>query len=277
MIAAEQFRRRLMARSIEQGDGYVIITVDVEDTSYTYEMRWNNGNFDMSQVTRIEVDGQSIDISNTFPIASTIGEHTVKVFFDNLVDAGSMFYNLQWKETKDGNSVILFVYLDISNLRTNKIEDASDMFRGMFVRENLINGIEKMNTSNIVIMTRMFYQAFTSNVNFSLNLSQWDVSNVVDMTEMFYLYGIYSTYGLTSVNLSGWDTSNVVSMARMFYGCYALTELTMTGATNPNADVTDMFKDVGQTKSGTFYYNPAYDYSHIIAQLPSTWTAVQIS
>lgn len=276
MIAAEQFRRRLMmARSIEQGDGYVIITVDVEDTSYTYEMQWNNGNFDMSQVTRIEVDGQSIDISNTFPIASTIGEHTVKVFFDNLVDAGSMFYGLRWKRTKDGKSTVLYVYLDISNLRTNKIEDTSDMFREMFTRENLINGIEKMNTSNIVTMTRMFYQAFASNVNFSLNLSQWDVSNVSDMTEMFRLSGTYSTYGLTSVNLSGWNTSNVASMARMFYGCYNLTELTMTGPTNPNADVTDMFKDI--TKSGTFYYNPQYDYSHIIAQLPSTWTAVPIT
>lgn len=42
----------------------------------------------------------------------------------------------------------------------------------------------------------------------------------------------------------------------------------MSGVTNYDM----MF--AGITTTGTLSYNPAYDYSKIIAQLPSTWTAV---
>jgi hypothetical protein len=33
----------------------------------------------------------------------------------------------------------------------------------------------------------------------------------------------------------------------------------------------------GVPKNGTFYYDPAYDYSKIIAKLPTTWTAVPLT
>ena len=39
-------------------------------------------------------------------------------------------------------------------------------------------------------------------------------------------------------------------------------------------NVYSMFSNI--TTTGTFYYNGNYDYSKIIAVLPSTWTAVPI-
>ena len=48
----------------------------------------------------------------------------------------------------------------------------------------------------------------------------------------------------------------------------------MDGLVNHSAIVTNMFGD--NNKIGTFCYNPVYDYLHIITQLPSTWTAVEI-
>jgi hypothetical protein len=37
-------------------------------------------------------------------------------------------------------------------------------------------------------------------------------------------------------------------------------------------DVSYMFENI--TTNGKFYYNSNYDYSKIIAQLPTTWTAI---
>ena len=54
----------------------------------------------------------------------------------------------------------------------------------------------------------------------------------------------------------------------MFSGCNSLKSVTMLGPINPNVIVDNMFVSV--PANGTFYYNPEYDYSAIIAKLPST-------
>lgn len=60
----------------------------------------------------------------------------------------------------------------------------------------------------------------------------------------------------------------------MFFRCLSLTKVTMTGDVSKVYDTGSMFS--GIETNGTFYYNPDYDYSKIIAQLPSTWTAVPL-
>ena len=57
-------------------------------------------------------------------------------------------------------------------------------------------------------------------------------------------------------------------MEHMFSGCYNLQTVMMDSELNPNLRVSSMFAAV--TTNGTFYYNPAYDYSKIIAALPET-------
>ena len=80
--------------------------------------------------------------------------------------------------------------------------------------------------------------------------------------------------GLTSLNLSNFDTSNVTDMASMFNNCTSLTSLKMMGDINKLRSTGSMFSNI--TTTGTFYYNSAYDYSKIIAELPTTWTAVAV-
>ena len=71
------------------------------------------------------------------------------------------------------------------------------------------------------------------------------------------------------------DISNVYNMDTVFLACDKLQSVTMTSPINKNVSVFSMFSKVKD--GGTFYYNPEYDYSKIIAQLPSTWKAVPIS
>lgn len=80
---------------------------------------------------------------------------------------------------------------------------------------------------------------------------------------------------VTSLNFGKQDLSSVTNMTGLVQGAQQIETLTVLGPVNVEADVTDMFRFV--KTNGTFYYNPAYDYSHIIAQLPSTWTAVAVN
>jgi surface protein len=80
---------------------------------------------------------------------------------------------------------------------------------------------------------------------------------------------------LTKADLTGYDLSNVTTMYEMFSSCILLEEVIMTSEISKDLDATQMFSRV--KPNGTFYYNPNYDYSKIIAQLPSTWTAVPLT
>jgi hypothetical protein len=59
----------------------------------------------------------------------------------------------------------------------------------------------------------------------------------------------------------------------MFYECRQLTEIKMGGDVSNVTNVENMFGGY-IASSGTFYYNSSYDYSKIIAKLPSGWTSV---
>ena len=111
--------------------------------------------------------------------------------------------------------------------------------------------------------------AFMDNFNRTSigDLSGWDVSNVNNMKSAFEYCGY-----INSVDLSGWDTSKVTTMENMFAECRYLTEVKMGGNVSNVTNVTKMFWNIEST--GTFYYNPQYDYSKIIEVLPPTWTAI---
>jgi hypothetical protein len=58
----------------------------------------------------------------------------------------------------------------------------------------------------------------------------------------------------------------------MFDGSTALTEVKMMSDINTALSTVNMFININTT--GVFYYNINYNYSRIIASLPSTWTAI---
>lgn len=148
--------------------------------------------------------------------------------------------------------------------------------------------VQDWDVSKVTNMKGMFYNTG----NFEADFSTWDVSGVTDFDEMFY------DSEIKTVDMSNWkhpnssrmknmfanstvetvvfgDTSGVYTMDSIFTGCKALKSVTMTYPLSSSLSNSSMFSSV--TTEGIFYYNPAYDYSMIIAKLPATWTAVPIS
>ena len=93
-----------------------------------------------------------------------------------------------------------------------------------------IEGIENLNTENVIDMSYMFYgcSALTT-----LDVSKFDTKNVTNMRYMFS-----SCRNLTTLDVSKFNTKNVTNMIYMFYGCSALTTLNLSNFNTQN--VTNM-------------------------------------
>lgn len=119
----------------------------------------------------------------------------------------------------------------------------------------------------------------------SVDLSKLDTSQCTSMRFMFEhsglkevpklntnqctnMSGMFGDTQIVTADLRGWNLSNVTDMTYMFSVAFNLQTLYMDSELNPNLKVSYMFSNI--TTEGTFYYNPAYDYSKIIAALPAT-------
>lgn len=268
MIAAEQFRRRLMGSNLNIDSGYAVITTlsSAALPSGTVILRICGSDFDISQIESISVDGANVAVARTLSLP--VGQKVVRINYRNLTTCRTMFDSVR-ESTDDGRNIIS-VHLDISGVNTSLVGDMSSMFEGSNLRS--LTGVENINVSKVTDMSYMFNGViFPSS---EVDLSGWDTSKVTDF-RYFLATTVNSANELRKVNLSGWDTSKATDMSYMFYRVSSLRELTMTGPTNPSANVTGMFSSV--RNAGTFYYDPQYDYSHIIAQLPSNWTAKPVT
>ena len=261
-------------------DGYNITSFTLKPTTIEYE----GGNFGLWVIDEVgdytaQVEFKNTDITGVsfygWPVVGFSDE-----FFTGLTtrDASLMFFQ-----------TALLTDIDLNGLITSDTVNTLGMF---FSNDGLnrINGIETWDVSNVTNMSNMFFYCYGLT---SLDLSNWNTSNVTNMNSMFY-----GCAGLTSLDLSNWNTSNVTNMNGMFYACESLTSLDLSNWNTSNVtDMSHMFGvcdylteikmggDVSNVtnvenmflfnySNGTFYYNSAYDYSLILAQLPSRWTTV---
>lgn len=118
--------------------------------------------------------------------------------------------------------------------------------------ENLteIDGIEKVDTSDLEYFTRMF----TNDKSLKkLDLSTWDTSNVTNMEELFYYLGMEAS----EIDISGindWNVSNVATMEYMFNNSFNffkdfeldLSSWNISSLNNNNY----MFNNFGQNTTG---------------------------
>lgn len=290
MIDNSLFRRRLLLYNSNKNH----ISINYGNVDYPGIARILGENFDISKVKSVTINNKEVEIAKTYTYEDIPDYQLYTVQFDNLTDLSHMIEGCFY----DGDAKIgIISVLNVSNLNTKDVVSAEAMLDNAYIGK--LVGFERLNTKNMVNMSKMFSNINFSNYKISLNLNYWNTSKVETFESMFSNEGISSTgfesiqcsswdtskstnmikmfckqVFLTELDLSNWDTSKVTNMSGMFQRCLSLRSLKMLGPTNPQADVTDMFKDV--TSEGTFYYNPNYDYSHIIAQLPDTWTAVPI-
>ena len=122
-------------------------------------------------------------------------------------------------------------------LETNIFDPIKPKSLRLFFLHNLsttINGIEKLDTSNVTDMSGMFNGCRSLT---QLDLSNFNTSNVTDMTSMFY-----GCSSLTQLDLSNFNTSNVSGMSGMFEGCSSLTQLDLSNFnTSKVSNMTRMF------------------------------------
>ncbi len=96
-----------------------------------------------------------------------------------------------------------------------------------------INGLENLDTSNVIDMGHMFYEC---NELTSANVSGWDTSKVTNMEYMFN-----NCKKLETIDVGNWNTSNVTNMKKMFCGI----------RTEPNIDNWDL-KKANTTKDALY-------------------------
>ena len=77
------------------------------------------------------------------------------------------------------------------------------------------DNIEDWNTSNVIDMSGMFYNA----LSFNQPLNNWNTSNVIYMQFMFYNNENFNQ------NLNNWNISNVTHMHHMFYNAVSFNQL----------------------------------------------------
>ena len=107
-----------------------------------------------------------------------------------------------------------------------------------------IEGIEYLNTSEVVYMDEMFF--FCKSLT-NIDLSHFNTSNVTDMRAMFS-----GCSGLKSIDVSYFDTKNVESVGAMFDGCNSLTEIDLSSFDTRKATTNYILRDCTNLKEVTF-------------------------
>jgi len=166
--------------------------------------------------------------------------------------------NIQWKSLE--NAFGGAVDLDVLASDTPNLTSASNIsLSGMFHQCSNLQGLNanwNWNTSNVINMAWMFYQA----TNFNRNISSWNVGNVTNMTYMFAsatnfnqpigAWNVSSVTNMVSMfqnatnfnqPIGAWNTSNVTTMASMFSGAINFNQPIETWNTSNVTTMTGMF------------------------------------
>ncbi|WP_300705264.1 BspA family leucine-rich repeat surface protein, partial [uncultured Brachyspira sp.] len=185
------------------------------------------------------------------------------------------------KTKKELQKLVRDENINLGSIDTSLITDMSFLFKDSKRKD--FSGIETWDTSNVVNMERIFYDAlfFNHNINnwnvskvenmrsmfreaesFNQPLDSWDVSNVKDMGFMFYeaksfnqplnkwnvsnvKYMSYMFNGAKSFNqpLDKWNTSNVESMSCMFENAKSFNQDLNNWDISQLTEIEDMFKN----------------------------------
>ena len=117
-----------------------------------------------------------------------------------------------------------------------------------------IDGIGNLNTSQVTVMSEMFYGCTQLG---NLDLTSLNTSNVTDMSSVFR-----NCSALTSLDLTGWNTKKVTDMSNMFRECSVLEAIYVDSnwSTQAVTSSNNMFSNCTQLVGG---YGTPYDAGHV--------------
>ena len=181
---------------------------------------------EMTSKQSIMKERTSIDSIETFYQYS---KSITKIVFQNRMNPIETEFSWDVSKNNDGNCMAYLVSnqeatdptytLYVQGNDAIYLSNGSYLFTG-FSNLRTIEGIEYINTSQVISMFRMFEDC--ENL-INLDLSHFDTSQVIDMGYMFK-----NCSSLINLNLNNFDTSQVTSMAEMFLNCRQLTDLDLS-------------------------------------------------
>ena len=171
---------------------------------------------------KIRINNKLI-LFNYFYIFTKAGKYNIKYSFNNcFTNANYMFCDCEF-----------LINIDLSNFKTEKIKNMSDLFRGC--KSLTYINLSKFNTKNIIDMSNMFYDCKSLTY---LNLSNFNSKKVTDISGMFC-----GCKSIKDIDLSNFNTEKVTNMAGIFYECESLTNIDLSNFnTEKLTNMSGMFK-----------------------------------
>lgn len=207
---------------------------------------------DISQLTNVS---QLYNMCDTFRSCPKLAIYCNKLITKYVEDASYAFFG-----NNAGKGIYNADQMDLTNATT-----IYGIFSSSYYRST---GFPKT-SDKLVDAGAVFNTTILSNGSDHVDFSNANFSNV---TNMFTFWAYAQTTALKTVDYTGLDLSKVENMRAMFYQCPGLTTVRFNSNIDKVNNVINLF--VNTTTTGTLYYPSKYDYSKIINELPSTWTAI---
>ena len=197
---------------------------------YNLEIKEEYKNENKIKECIIEIEGKKLLQFSYFYKFENEGNYSIKYTFKNiLTNFNCLFCNCS-----------TLIFLDLSNLDTQKVKDMAGMFSNCtsLIYLNLSN----FNTQNIKNINGLFYNCISLT---DLNLSNFDTKNIIDMGRLFL-----GCSSLENLNISSFNTHNVQNMNSMFKNCSSLKSLNIYNFNTQNVkNMSEMFYNCSSLKS----------------------------
>ena len=133
---------------------------------------------------------------------------------------------------------------DVSGVTSFQDLFRADKFGGNPACSTFNADLNSWNTSRVVDMSQMFYQADA----FNGNIRSWDTSDVEDMSQMFNGADIFNG------NLNSWDTSAVDNLSNMFRDADTFNGTIGAWNTSRVVDMSAMFRLIIEARGFEFAF-----------------------
>ena len=197
---------------------------------YNLEIKEEYKNENKIKECIIEIEGKKLLQFSYFYKFENEGNYSIKYTFKNiLTNFNCLFCNCS-----------TLIFLDLSNLDTQKVKDMAGMFSNCtsLIYLNLTN----FNTQNIKNINGLFYNCISLT---DLNLSNFDTKNIIDMGRLFL-----GCSSLENLDISSFNTHNVQNMNSMFKNCSSLKSLNIYNFNTQNVkNMSEMFYNCSSLKS----------------------------
>lgn len=257
-------RRRYLMSNNEGDDGWNYIMVKLNITTTAARTTCISTLFtDSSQIDYITFNEPDQETHYPFDTGfqfTWTGERIMYIHFKpNVTSLARLF-----------SDVSAVTYIDMNTLDTRYVTTMNNMCANC---PNLVQCLmSNCRADNLQYMINTFNScSVLKYVDFGSYITgRFKPKKLVDIRNMFNW-----CMEITTINMSMFDLSNCTLYGAIFAHCFALVELYLNTAINPNASLTTVLFEQSTASGAKLYYNQSkHDYSKIKAVIPSNWSLI---